>query len=232
MEDIYSCQIDFFSIQPNDSFKVVYQEISVDGVPASSGKILSADFIHRQENFYAFYFNDEKDNGYYDDKGNSLKRMFLKAPLKFFSISSRFSMNRFHPILHVNKAHLGTDYAAPAGTPIMTVGTGVVLEASFSSGNGNYVKVKHNATYTTQYLHMSHFAKGIHKGSSVVQGQVIGYVGSTGLATGPHVCFRLWKNGAQVNPLKQTYQSVNPISKEKRQTFELVKKERTDKLLM
>jgi murein DD-endopeptidase MepM/ murein hydrolase activator NlpD len=232
MEDIYNCQIDFFSIQPNDSFKVVYQQISVDGVPAGSGKILAADFIHRKENYYAIYFHDGKESGYYDEKGNSLKRMFLKAPLKFFSISSKFSMNRYHPILHVNKAHLGTDYAAPIGTPIMTVGTGVVLEAAYSSGNGNYVKIKHNATYTTQYLHMSRFAKGIRKGASVMQGQVIGYVGSTGLATGPHVCFRFWKNGVQVNPLTQKYQSANPISKDKKQAFELVKKDELNKLFM
>ncbi|TBR21187.1 MAG: peptidase M23, partial [Candidatus Nitrosotenuis sp.] len=230
LEDIYGWQIDFFHIQPNDSFKVIYEEISVDGVPVDVGKILAANFNHRNENYYAFYYNKEKGDQYFDEKGNSLKRMFLKAPLKYSRISSRYSLNRYHPILHLNKAHLGTDYAAPTGTPIMSVGNGVVIAASYTSGNGNFVKIKHNATYTTQYLHMSHFAKGIHPGGRVTQGQIIGYVGSTGLATGPHVCFRFWKNGKQVDPLREKYQSTGPISKKNKPDFDLVKKEWMDKL--
>lgn len=231
LEDIYAWQIDFFRIQPTDSFKVIYEQILVDGESVDVGKIRAANFFSNNENHFAFYFDKEKGESYFDEKGNSLKRLFLKAPLKYSRISSRFSMNRYHPILHRTKAHLGTDYAAPTGTPIMTVGKGVVLEASYTSGNGNYVKVKHNATYTTQYLHMSHFAKGIHRGVSVSQGQVIGYVGSTGLATGPHVCFRFWKNGIQVNPLREKYQSSGPVGKKYKQEFDVVKNDWMKKLI-
>ena len=139
-------------------------------------------------------------------------------------------MNRYHPILKRSKAHLGTDYAAPTGTPIMSVGSGIVIEAGYNGGNGNYVKVKHNATYTTQYLHMSRFAKGIRRGVRVTQGQTIGYVGSTGLATGPHVCFRFWKNGNQVNPLREKNQSSDPVSKKNKSEFETVQKMWIEKL--
>ena len=225
LEDIYAWQIDFFRIQPSDSFKVIYEQILVDGESVDVGKIRAANFYSNNENHFAFYFAKENGESYFDEKGNSLKRLFLKAPLKYSRISSRFSMSRYHPILHRSKAHLGTDYAAPTGTPIMTVGNGVVIEAGYTGGNGNYVKVKHNATYTTQYLHMSRFAKGIHRGTSVSQGQVIGYVGSTGLATGPHVCFRFWKNGRQVNPLREKYQSSGPVEKKYKHDFELVKDE-------
>ena len=231
LEDIYAWQIDFFKIQPTDSFKVIYEQILIDGESVDVGKIRAANFFSNNENHFAFYFDKEKGENYFDEKGNSLKRLFLKAPLKFSRISSRFTMNRYHPILHRNKAHLGTDYAAPTGTPIMTVGNGVITEASYTSGNGNYVKVKHNVTYTTQYLHMSRFAKGIHRGVSVSQGQIIGYVGSTGLATGPHVCFRFWKNGKQVNPLKEKYQSSGPVSKKYKQEFDEVKNDWMKKLI-
>lgn len=223
LADIYECEIDFFHIQQNDSFKVYYEQMYVDGNPVGSGNIKAACFNYHKENFYAFYFDKEKEGSYFDEKGNSLRRGFLKAPLKFSHITSRFSMNRFHPILHRNKAHLGTDFAAPTGTPIMTTGSGTVIEAGFSSGNGNYVKVKHSSLYTTQYLHMSHIANLIHRGVSVKQGQVIGYVGMTGLATGPHVCYRFWKNGKQVDPMKEKYVTLNPVSKKNIADFEKVK---------
>ena len=232
LEDIYAWQIDFFRIQPSDSFKVIYEQILVDGESVDVGKIHAANFYSNNENHFAFYFAKEKSESYFDEKGNSLKRLFLKAPLKYSRISSRFSMGRFHPILHRTKAHLGTDYAAPTGTPIMTVGNGVVIEAGYTGGNGNYIKVKHNATYTTQYLHMSRFAKGIHRGVPVSQGQVIGYVGSTGLATGPHVCFRFWKNGRQVNPLREKYQSSGPVEKRYKQEFDVVKNDWMKKLIV
>ncbi|MFA5803766.1 MAG: peptidoglycan DD-metalloendopeptidase family protein [Melioribacteraceae bacterium] len=231
LEDIYAWQIDFFRIQPTDSFKVIYEQILVDGESVGVGKIRAANFFSNKENHFAFYFDKEKGESYFDEKGNSLKRLFLKAPLKYSRISSRYSMNRYHPILHRAKAHLGTDYAAPTGTPIMTVGNGVVIEASYTSDNGNYIKVKHNATYTTQYLHMSRFAKGIHRGVSVSQGQVIGYVGSTGLANGPHVCFRFWKNGRQVNPLREKYQSSGPVGKKYKQEYDVVKNDWMKKLI-
>lgn len=230
LEDIYAWQIDFFRIQPTDSFKVIYEQIFVEGESVDVGKIHAANFFSNKENHFAFYFDKEKGESYFDEKGNSLKRLFLKAPLKYSRISSRFSMNRYHPILKRSKAHLGTDYAAPTGTPIMSVGSGIVIEAGYNGGNGKYVKVKHNATYTTQYLHMSRFAKGIRRGVRVKQGQTIGYVGSTGLATGPHVCFRFWKNGNQVNPLREKNQSSDPVSKKNKAEFETVKREWMEKL--
>jgi murein DD-endopeptidase MepM/ murein hydrolase activator NlpD len=231
LSEIYAWQIDFFRIQAKDSLKVVYEELYVDGKPTGVGKILTASFIHRGEDFYAFRYEKNDEVGYYDEKGNSLRKAFLKAPLKFSRISSRFTTRRLHPVLGRYKAHLGTDYAAPTGTPIMSVGDGVVIEASYSSGNGNYVKVRHNSTYTTQYLHMSKFAKGIRQGVAVKQGQVIGFVGSTGLATGPHVCFRFWKNGRQVDALREKLPASNPIAKEHREDFEMVKDSLIEKLL-
>ena len=143
-----------------------------------------------------------------------MNKGFLKAPLKFSRISSHFNMSRLHPILRRVRPHLGTDYAAPYGTPILAVGNGVVIEAGFKGGNGNYVKIKHNKRITTEYLHMRGFAKGIHRGVQVSQGQVIGYVGSTGLATGPHVCFRFWMDGKQVNHLKFNFPPPEPLPKE------------------
>jgi murein DD-endopeptidase MepM/ murein hydrolase activator NlpD len=231
LADIYECEIDFFHIQQNDSFKVYYEQIYLEDKPVSVGKILAADFYYHKENYLAFFFDKEKEGNYFDDKGNSLRKGFLKAPLKFNArITSFYSKNRFHPILHINKAHLGTDFAAPTGTPIISTANGVVLEAAYTGGNGNYVKVKHNATYTTQYLHMSRFAAGIHRGTSVKQGQIIGYVGSTGLATGPHVCYRFWKNGRQVDPRKEKNIALNPVSKKNKPAFEETKKNLLSKL--
>ncbi|MEW6506134.1 MAG: peptidoglycan DD-metalloendopeptidase family protein [Bacteroidota bacterium] len=223
LSEIYAWQIDFFRIQANDTLKVVYEELFVDGKSTGVGKILTASFRHRSENFFAFRFEKDDEAAYFDERGNSLRKAFLKAPLKFSRISSRFSKKRFHPVLGRYKAHLGTDYAAPTGTPIMTVGDGIVTEARYTSANGNYVKIRHNAVYTTQYLHMSKFAKGIRPGAAVKQGQVIGFVGSTGLATGPHVCFRFWKNGRQVDALREKLPPSNPIAKEHRKEFELVR---------
>lgn len=230
LSEIYAWQIDFFSIQPSDSFKVVYQQSFVEGKPVGVGKILTAMFRHAKNDYYAFRFEHGSEAGYYDEKGNTLRRAFLKAPLKFSRISSRYSMRRFHPILGRVKSHLGTDYAAPTGTPILSVGDGIVTDARYTSGNGNYVKIKHNATYTTQYLHMSKFAKGIRTGVRVKQGQLIGYVGSTGLATGPHVCFRFWKNGKQVDPLREKIPNSQPIDKKLKAEFDLVKNSLADKL--
>ncbi len=231
LSDIYAWQIDFFRIQPSDSFKVIYEETLVEGKPVGIGKILAANFYHQKENFYAFRFEKDDEANYYDDRGNTLRKAFLKAPLKFSRISSRYSMKRFHPVLGRVKAHLGTDYAAPTGTPIMTVGDGVVLEARYKQYNGNYVKVKHNATYSTQYLHMSKIAKGIKPGVRVKQGQLIGYVGSTGLATGPHVCFRFWKNGSQVDHLREKIPSAEPIAKKYFNEFKEVKDSLMNKLI-
>ena len=165
---------------------------------------------HRGKDYFAYFFDEDGD--YYDETGKSLRRAFLKAPLNYFRISSSYNLKRFHPVLKKVKPHLGTDYAAPKGTPIMTTADGVGTKASYSKGNGNYVKIKHNSVYSTQYLHMSKIAPGITPGVNVKQGQVIGFVGSTGLATGPHVCYRFWKNGKQVDPYKQDLPESDPIS--------------------
>jgi murein DD-endopeptidase MepM/ murein hydrolase activator NlpD len=208
MADLYAFTVDFYSIHDGDYFKILYEQRYIKDEPVETGAIQSAVFSHNGEKFYAFYYKpDTTDAGdYYDEKGKSLRKSFLKAPLKFSHITSSYSLRRFHPVQKRWKTHLGTDYAAPEGTPIIATGDGVVVESEFSNNNGNYVKVKHDDTYTTQYLHM--VKQAVRAGQSVRQGQVIGYVGSTGLATGPHVCYRFWKNGHQVNPLQLTFPSV------------------------
>lgn len=211
LADIYAWSIDFYSIHDGDWFKVVYEQQYVKDEPVELGTIRSAVFSHDGEPFYAFYFqSDSVQSGeYYDEAGKTLRRFFLKAPLKFSHITSRYTMKRFHPVQKRWKAHLGTDYAAHTGTPIIATGSGAVIESEFSRFNGNYVKIRHNNTYTTQYLHMSR--RAVKRGQHVMQGQVIGYVGSTGLATGPHVCYRFWKNNKQVDPLQQKFPSAEPI---------------------
>ncbi|HEY8399800.1 MAG TPA: peptidoglycan DD-metalloendopeptidase family protein, partial [Cytophagaceae bacterium] len=202
-------------------------ELVLDGQAIAIHKIHTASFQSGNETFYAFNFPQNGKDEFFDEKGLSMQRGgFLKAPLKYFRISSRYSKKRFHPVQKVFKAHLGTDYAAPAGTPILAVGDGKVTEAKFSKFNGNYVKIKHNSIYTTQYLHMSKIAKGIKPGKTVKKGQVIGYVGSTGLATGPHVCFRFWKNGKQVDGTKvKVTQEAEPIAKKDLPDFNALKDE-------
>lgn len=212
LSEIYAWSIDFYRIQKGDWFKVVFEEKYVDNQSIGIGRILASNFNHSGENHYAIWYEYDDVKGYFDENGRSAKKAFLQAPVKFSRISSGYSKNRFHPVLKRNKPHLGTDYAAPRGTPIMAVGDGDVIEARYKSGNGNYVKIKHNSTYTTQYLHMSKFAKGMKVGKRVKQGDVIGYVGSTGLATGPHVCFRFWKNGRQVDHRKEKMPPSKPVN--------------------
>jgi murein DD-endopeptidase MepM/ murein hydrolase activator NlpD len=221
MADIFAWSIDFYKIQPGDKFKVIYDEDFVDGKSIAIGEIQAVVFNSGGKDFYAFYY--EKDNShegdYYDENGNSMKKMFLKAPVKFSRISSKFSMKRFHPVTKAWKAHLGTDYAASYGTPIIATADGIVEEAQFKVFNGNYVKIRHSGQYKTQYLHMSKIAKGVRSGRAVKQGEVIGYVGSTGLATGPHVCYRFWKDGQQVDPLKQKLTFAEPLPAKYKQDF-------------
>ena len=214
LSEVYAWTIDFFRIQAGDRFEVIYEESYVDDtIFVGTGKILAARFLHKGKSFYAFKYQNQDGSvqGYYDHEGEGMKHMFLKAPLEFARITSRYTMQRFHPVQKRWKAHLGTDYAAPTGTPILATASGTVIAAAYTSANGNYVKIKHNGTYTTQYLHMSRIGKGIRNGSRVEQGQVIGYVGSTGLATGPHVCYRFWKNGKQVDPLREPIQRADPL---------------------
>lgn len=214
LADVYAWTIDFFKIQRGDKFAVAVNERYIsDTIYAGVENIESSFFEYKGERIYAFPYktDDKAKTQYYDEKGKVLKSMFLKAPLKFSHITSRFSPKRFHPVTMQWKAHNGTDYAAPTGTPIMTTATGTVIQAGYTSGNGNYVKVKHNGTYTTQYLHMSRIL--VHRGQHVTQGQTIGLVGSTGLATGPHVCYRFWKNGVQVDALRQKLPNSLPMDK-------------------
>lgn len=214
LADIFGWVIDFYRLQQGDNFKVIYEQRVVEGKPAGVHRVYDAVFNHAGNDFYAFYYNPDADayGEYFDENAHSLRKAFLKAPLKFSRISSKFSKNRLHPVLKTYRPHLGVDYAAPTGTPILSVGDGIVVEAAYTKNNGNYVKVRHNSTYSTQYLHMSKFAMGMKPGTKVSQGQVIGYVGSTGLATGPHVCFRFWKNGVQVDPLKVAIPPSEPVS--------------------
>ncbi|WP_207511390.1 M23 family metallopeptidase [Longitalea luteola] len=211
LADMYAYTVDFYSIHDGDYFKVLYEQRYIKDEPVETGAIQSAVFSHNGQKFYAFYYKpDSSDAGdYYDEKGKSLRKSFLKAPIKFSHITSGYSLRRFHPVQKRWKTHLGTDYAAPEGTPIIATGDGMVIESEFTHNNGNYVKIKHDDTYMTQYLHMS--KQAVRAGQTVRQGQVIGYVGSTGLATGPHVCYRFWKNGKQVNPLQQTFPPSVPL---------------------
>ncbi len=219
LSEVFAWQIDFFRIRKGDEFSMLYEERSIDGEPIGIGRIAAARFAHMDADFYGFYFDEGQNAGYYDEEGNSLRKALLKAPLRYKRISSRYTKRRYHPVQRRYKAHLGTDYAADPGTPIRSVGDGVVLEAQYKRYNGNYVKIRHNGTYTTGYLHMSRIAKGVRPGTKVKQGEVIGYVGSTGLATGPHLCYRFWKNGVQVDPLKEKIPPAHPVDAVYRDDF-------------
>lgn len=212
LSEVLAWEVDFYRIQAGDSFKVIYEENYVDDVFVGIEKIDAVFFNHRGRDIYGFHFVHDTIDGFFHSNGDNLRKVFLKAPLEFGRISSRFSHSRMHPIHRDRRPHYGTDYAAPHGTPILAVGDGVVTEARYTSGNGNYVRIRHNSVYDTQYLHMSRFASGIRPGREVKQGEVIGYVGSTGLATGPHVCFRFWKNGRQVDHLREDFPSADPLT--------------------
>ena len=228
LSEIFAWSIDFYRIQKGDWFKVIYEEKFVDGESIGIGEIKAVEFNHYDKPFYAFHFSQGEKDDYFDEEANSLRKAFLKSPLKFSRLSSRYTMKRFHPVQKRWKAHLGTDYAAPSGTPIMSTGDGVIIESKKKRANGNYVKVKHNSVYTTQYLHMSR--RNVKVGQHVKQGDIIGYVGSTGLATGPHVCYRFWKNGKQVDHLRQDFPSAEPVLNENKDEYELFLKEFKSKL--
>jgi murein DD-endopeptidase MepM/ murein hydrolase activator NlpD len=228
--DIFGWQVDFQRLQKGDKFKLIYQENQVEGVSIGIHQIDGIFFEHFGHEYYAFPFDQGEGVDYFDEEGKSMRKALLKYPIEFTRISSRFNLNRFHPVQRRYKAHLGTDFAAPTGTPIRSVGDGIVQEAQYKSNNGNYVKIKHNSTYTTQYLHMSRIASGIRAGARVRQGETIGYVGSTGLATGPHLCYRFWKNGRQVDALRVELPPSQPVKKDKMESFEMVKQQLTEKL--
>ena len=209
---VYAWSIDFFKLKKGDRFAVSFTERYInDTIYDGVDSLRCAFFEYKGDKIYAFPFQQERKRrtDYYDENGKALKNFFLKAPLKYIHITSRFSKSRFHPVQLRWKAHNGTDYAAPTGTPIMTTASGVVEQAGYTAGNGNFVKVKHDRTYATQYLHMSRIL--VRRGQRVKQGDVIGKVGSTGLATGPHVCYRFWKNGVQVDPLRIQLPNAQPM---------------------
>ena len=218
---IYAWSIDFFKLKKGDKFALKFTERYInDTIYDGVDSLKAAFFEYKGKKVYAFPFAPDantKKQQYFDEEGKTLKNFFLKAPLKFVNITSRFAKNRFHPVQLIWKAHKGTDYAAPTGTPIMTTAAGVVDQAGFTTGNGNFVKVKHDKTYSTQYLHMSKIL--VRRGQRVTQGQVIGKVGSTGLATGPHVCYRFWRNGVQVDALRLNLPTSTPMDSKYRQKY-------------
>jgi murein DD-endopeptidase MepM/ murein hydrolase activator NlpD len=212
---IFAWTIDFFGIQKGDRFRVIYDELYVDSISIGIGNIYAVQFNHYGDENYAFRFYQDERFDYFDDEGQSLRKAFLKAPLDYYRISSRFSHSRLHPVLRIRRPHRGVDYAAPKGTPVLSIGDGTVIARAYQrGGGGNYLKIKHNSVYTTTYMHLSGFAEGIHTGARVSQGQVIGYVGATGLATGPHLDFRIAENGSLVDPLKVEAPPVEPVKEE------------------
>lgn len=224
LSDIYAWQIDFFDVKEGDSFRMMYDVAYIDDTTyVDIASIEAAVFTHQGKNYSAIPFEQDSVREFFDEEGNSLRKAFLKSPLDFYRISSKFSNARFHPVLKRYRAHHGVDYAAPTGTPVKAIGDGVVIERAFQrNGAGNYLKVKHNSAYTTTYMHLSKFGSGIEKGSSVKQGQVIGYVGSTGLSTGPHLDFRVHKNNQPINPLTMEAPPSLPVKPELRDSFILV----------
>lgn len=226
ISDVYAWQIDFFDVKEGDSFQVIYNEAYIDDTTALGiASIEGAIFTHQGKAYQAFPFTQDSVHQFFDAEGNSLRKAFLKAPLDYYRITSRFSNARFHPILKRYRAHHGVDYAAPTGTPVKTIGDGTVIFKGWTNGGGNTVKIKHNSVYTTSYMHLSRYAKGLQVGKHVSQGDEIAYVGSTGLSTGPHLDFRVYKNGEAINPLDMEAPPSEPIRPELRDSFEVVKQQ-------
>ena len=224
LSDIYAWTIDFFGIGKGDEFHVIYDEEMIDGESIHQINVIAANFIHHNSDNYAFAFKDGEKEGYFDEEGKSLQKAFLKAPLHYSRISSKFSNHRFHPVLKRYRPHHGIDYAAPTGTPVMAIGDGVVVKkGNQKNGGGRYLKIKHNSVYSTTYMHFSRFGKHVGVGSRVKQGQVIGYVGASGLATGPHLDFRVHKNGKPINPLKMKSPPVAPVSEQNIEAYTKIK---------
>ena len=211
LSEVYAWTIDFFGIQKGDNFRVIYEELYVEDEYIGLGKVIAAGFNHVGHDNYACYFVSDSTGDYYDDEGGSMRRTFLKAPLRYSRISSGFSYSRMHPVLKYRRPHLGVDYAAPSGTPVLAVGDGIVTFSAWTKEGGYTVRIKHNGTYSTSYCHFSGFGKGIKQGVKVKQGQVIGYVGATGLATGPHLDFRFYRNGKAIAPTKVKSPPAKPV---------------------
>ena len=224
LSEIYAWTIDFFGIQKGDNFKIIYEESFVDSISVGISEIYACHFQHQNVDFYAFDFEQDSSSTFYNEKGESLKKAFLKAPLTYSRISSRFSNSRMHPVLKIRRPHHGVDYSAPTGTPVVSIGDGIVTRKGYqASGGGNFVYIKHNSVYTTCYMHLNGYAKGLAPGVRVTQGEVIGYVGKTGLATGPHLDFRVFKNGSAIDPLKMEAPPVEPVSEQNTLAFNTLK---------
>ncbi|MCB0644080.1 MAG: peptidoglycan DD-metalloendopeptidase family protein, partial [Phaeodactylibacter sp.] len=220
MEEAMAWTLDFYQLERNDRFKVIYEVTVSDGQEEEVGQVQAVYFETGKKEYYAFYFDELAEKGYYNQDGRPMKSTFLNSPIKYGRISSPYNARgRLHPIKGVTIPHLGTDYAAKEGTEIRSVADGVVSIAAFKANNGNYVKIRHNETYESQYLHMKGFRTGIREGTRVKQGEVIGYVGMTGLATGPHVCFRFWKNKKQVNHLEENLVQPVRFNREQQERF-------------
>ncbi len=223
LSDIYAWTVDFFGLQKGDGFRVYYDEKFVDTVSVGISKIHAACYTHGEKEVYAIFYENDEVSGYWDLEGNNAKKAFLKAPLSFSRISSKFSYARKHPVHKIVRPHTGVDYAAPMGTPVMAIGDGVVTFKGYKGGGGHTVKIRHNSTYTSAYLHLSKYGKGIAEGVRVTQGQVIGYVGSSGTSTGAHLDFRIWMNGTPIDPLKLESPPTEPIPANARAEFDSVK---------
>ena len=223
MSNIFGWSIDFFGIQKGDEFRIIYAQEYVDNTPLNNYKIIAASFCASKNLVYAIPFEQEGEMLFYNTDGNSLEGAFLKAPLDYYRISSKFSNSRMHPVLKRRRPHHGVDYAAPKGTPVYAVGSGKVIKKAYQKGGaGYYLKIRHNSTYTTCYMHLSGYAKGLKEGDIVKQKQVIGYVGSTGVSTGPHLDFRVFENGTPIDPLTMKSQPKMPISKKNKEAFKAV----------
>ena len=221
LSDIYAWTVDFFGLQKGDRFRVLYDEKVCDGETIAIDTVRYAVFSHAGRDFPMVMFNQgDKGNIWWDETGASMRKAFLKAPLKYSRVSSGFSHARRHPVTRRVQPHTGVDYAAPKGTPVMTIGDGVVTSCKYEGAGGNTIRIKHNSVYSTAYLHLSKYAPGIKAGTRVRQGEVIGYVGSTGRSTGPHLDFRVWKNGTPINPLKMDSPPAEPVKEANRDTFE------------
>ena len=229
MSDVFAWSIDFFGLQKGDKFKLIYEITRIEGDTSwyKIGDVKASVFNHLDKDYYTFQFVVDSAKGYYDKKAEAMKRGFLKAPLKFSRISSKFSHSRLHPILKIRRPHHGVDYSAPTGTPVHSVGEGTVISVINSRSAGKMVKIRHDKHYTTGYMHLSKFGSGIKQGVRVSQGQIIGYVGSTGLSTGPHLDFRFWRNGKAIDPLKVVGPPAKPLGKKYLPKF----KKHRDKLL-
>ncbi len=223
VEDIYQWTVSFFSVQKGDSFTVIYDEKFIDTTSIGVGRIWGVKFTHYGKDYYAIPFRQNKRVEYWEADGQSLRKQMLKAPLKYTRVSSKFTYRRLHPVHKVYRPHTGVDFAAPSGTPVVAVADGVVTFKGWGGGGGNTLKIKHAGGFMTGYLHLRGYAKGIHQGSHVSQGQLIGYVGSTGTSTGPHLDYRVWRNGTPIDPLKIPQEPSEPIKEENLEVFNYVK---------